>query len=369
MTGGTEQMTLKLDPKICSSRRLLTSALRAYAGHLPPESRFPSESALCREFGISRMTLNRALNDLVAEGILYARRGSGRFVAEKDIGRVYFVLPCPEEYRSVFANGFVAKDLLNELQLLAMARNISLTPLVASLTNRRDELDLEVFNLLPDGANVILPGYWYSGLFDLLRRKKCKVVFAAISASFDFLYEKQVAGWFHLEYDLSAAVELAMANLRKCNVKRAVLIDNDNHCLSPYQIGLKRALKNDFMQELIIYGGKENDFGANTLNCMLKARDRYPFEGIIAASPEIVRTVQEVLRSLDLKMPVVALKKGKKDDNVSFIAYPNKTVADLALKQLTEEYCTSGLKTIKPLFCEAGSTRNFLVHPRSRRKK
>ena len=315
------------------------------------------------------MTLNRALNDLVAEGILYSRRGAGRFVAEKDICRVYFVLPCPEEYRSVFANSFVARDLLNELQPLAMERNISLTPLIASLTNRRDELDLEVFSLLPDGANVILPGYWYSGLFNLLRRKKCKVVFVAMSASFDFLYEKQVAGWFRLEYDLSAAVELAMDKLRECNVKRAVLIDNDNHCLSPYQVGLKRALKDDFMQELIIYGGNENDFGGNTLNCMLRARDRYPFEGIIAASPQIGLKAQEVLKSLNLKMPTVGLKKGKKDDDISFIAYPNKSVADLALKRLTEGCCVSGSKTVKPLFCEAGSTRNFLATPKPRRKK
>ena len=165
-------MLLKLDPQVCSSRRLLSSALRAYAVHLPPGTPFPSESTLRREFGISRMTLNRALNDLVAEGILYNRRGAGRFAAEKDICRVYFVLPFLEKRRDDLSNGSIVKDIFDELQILAQEKNISLTPLVASLTNRRDELDLEVFRLLPDGANVILPGYWYSGLFDLLQAKK-----------------------------------------------------------------------------------------------------------------------------------------------------------------------------------------------------
>ena len=354
---------LKLDPQVCSSRQLLSSALRTYAGHLPPESRFPSESTLCREFGISRMTLNRALNDLVAEGILYSRRGSGRFVAEKDICRVYFVLPFLERHKNEFANCFIVKDILDEVQYLAKERNISLTPLVASLTNRRDELDLEVFSMLPDRANVILPGYWYSGLFDLLQAKKCKIVFVAMSASFDFLYEDQVAEWFRIEYDLSAAVESAMDNLRKCGVKRAVLIDNDNHCLSPYQIGLKRALKDDFIPELVIYGSSENGFGSNTLNCMLRSRDRYPFEGIVAASPQIALKALNVLKSLKLEMPVVMLKKGKGDENISFITYPNRSVADLALEKLMSEKYRSGIKSIQPLFNEAESTRKFLIKP------
>ena len=356
-------MQLKLDPQVCSSRRLLSSALRAYAVHLPPETPFPSESTLRREFGISRMTLNRALNDLVDEGTLSCRRGAGRFVAAKDICRVYFVLPFLAKRRNELANGSIVTDILDELQTLAKDRNISLTPLVASLTNRRDELDLEVFSLLPDGANVILPGYWYSGLFDLLHAKKCKIVFISMSASFDFLYEKQVSDWFRLEYDLSAAVELAMEHLRQCNVKRAVLIDDDNHCLSPYQIGLKRALKDDFMPELIIYGSKENSFGENTFRCMLKARDRYPFEGVIAASPQIAVKAQSILKGLKMEMPLVMLRHGGSDENISFITYPNDQVADLALSQLTAPKYVSGIKIIKPLFNEAGSTRKFLIKP------
>ena len=354
---------LKLDPQVCSSRQLLSSALRAYAGHLSPESRFPSESSLRREFGISRMTLNRALNDLVAEGILYSRRGAGRFVAVKDICRMYFVLPFLEKRKDEFENGFFVKDIFDELSNLAKEKNIHLTPLIASLTNRREELDLEVFSQLPDGANVVLPGYWYSGLFDLLRAKKCKIVFIAMSASFDFLYEKQVSEWFRIEYDLSAAVELAMDKLRKCGVKRAVLIDNDNHCLSPYQVGLRRVLKDDFMPELFIYGSKENGFGWNTLKCMLRSRERYPFEGIIAANPQIALKAQDVLKSLKMEMPLVMLKKGQGDDNISCITYPNGSVADLTLKKLTASNYLSGIKIIKPLFCEAESTRKFLIKP------
>jgi GntR family histidine utilization transcriptional repressor len=41
----------------------------------------PSEQALVRQFGVSRMTVNRAVRELTAEQVLTRRQGSGTFVA------------------------------------------------------------------------------------------------------------------------------------------------------------------------------------------------------------------------------------------------------------------------------------------------
>ena len=41
----------------------------------------PSEQALVRQFGVSRMTVNRAVRELTAEHVLTRRQGSGTFVA------------------------------------------------------------------------------------------------------------------------------------------------------------------------------------------------------------------------------------------------------------------------------------------------
>jgi GntR family histidine utilization transcriptional repressor len=44
----------------------------------------PSESALMHQFEVSRMTVNRALRELMAEGVVRRVQGSGTFVAEID---------------------------------------------------------------------------------------------------------------------------------------------------------------------------------------------------------------------------------------------------------------------------------------------
>lgn len=51
-------------------------------GEYPAESLIPSERELGETLGISRMTVRQALNQLVAEGILYREKGKGTFVSK-----------------------------------------------------------------------------------------------------------------------------------------------------------------------------------------------------------------------------------------------------------------------------------------------
>jgi len=55
---------------------------RILDGTYAPHSRMPSESELVSELGFSRMTINRALRELTAEGLLVRMQGVGTFVAE-----------------------------------------------------------------------------------------------------------------------------------------------------------------------------------------------------------------------------------------------------------------------------------------------
>ena len=55
------------------------------AGTLPAGARVPSENELTRRLAISRMTANRALRELAADGVLVRVAGVGTFVAEQRV--------------------------------------------------------------------------------------------------------------------------------------------------------------------------------------------------------------------------------------------------------------------------------------------
>ena len=49
----------------------------------------PSEPELAREFGTTRMTVRRAIDELVAKGMLYRVQGKGTFVSHLDLQKMY----------------------------------------------------------------------------------------------------------------------------------------------------------------------------------------------------------------------------------------------------------------------------------------
>ena len=66
------------------------------SGTWPPHHRVPSESELVAELGFSRMTINRALRELTAEGLLVRMQGVGTFVAEPKTCLLY-TSPSPRD--------------------------------------------------------------------------------------------------------------------------------------------------------------------------------------------------------------------------------------------------------------------------------
>lgn len=57
------------------------------AGVYPSGGRIPSEQLLCDTYLVSRVTVRKALLDLVQEGLLVRRQGKGTFVADKRLQR------------------------------------------------------------------------------------------------------------------------------------------------------------------------------------------------------------------------------------------------------------------------------------------
>ena len=53
-------------------------------GDYAPGARLPSESELCRAYGVQRDTVRHALQKLVDDGMIFKRPGRGSFVSEGD---------------------------------------------------------------------------------------------------------------------------------------------------------------------------------------------------------------------------------------------------------------------------------------------
>ena len=70
-----------------SLRGGIVKELRAQIVRLPPNSAIMSNSQLCKAYGISPITASRVIKQLAGEGLVYCRKGSGTYVADRAPGR------------------------------------------------------------------------------------------------------------------------------------------------------------------------------------------------------------------------------------------------------------------------------------------
>lgn len=62
-------------------------------GEYPTNFKIPDEITLCKEFNCSRMTMKKALDLLVSEGMLFRKRGQGSFVMGQSIKSKRILIP------------------------------------------------------------------------------------------------------------------------------------------------------------------------------------------------------------------------------------------------------------------------------------
>lgn len=75
------EMTNESDPLYFQLQEALRQAIKT--GQLSPEDAIPTERELSEQFSVSRITVRKAVDGLVYEGMLTRRRGAGTFVAKR----------------------------------------------------------------------------------------------------------------------------------------------------------------------------------------------------------------------------------------------------------------------------------------------
>jgi GntR family transcriptional regulator len=91
------------------------------SGKLEPESKIASERELSRDLDVSRMTVRRAITELVEEGLLVRRHGSGTFVSKPKI--TYDISELVSYDQALIARGLkVSRQLLEFSEVPASRR-------------------------------------------------------------------------------------------------------------------------------------------------------------------------------------------------------------------------------------------------------
>ena len=166
----------------------LETALRARIarGTYPPGSRLPSLAELTKEFGVSAITVRRALRELTYEGLVQGHQGLGVFVKTKPrIHRVLAGDPDRSIGDEIGRAGFVPR--LEEIDYLTMpaaedvAARLGLRPGTRiyrhqKLTYANDEpVALHVLHLLPAMARKLRPELSKLFIFALLDKHRIPI--------------------------------------------------------------------------------------------------------------------------------------------------------------------------------------------------
>jgi len=94
--------------------------------NMSPNEKLPSRKVLCQELQVGKITIDRAISELIGEGLLYAQNGSGTYVAERkencnlESANVTWGVIVPH------TETFLFPQLINGLSDVAIQHNINL---------------------------------------------------------------------------------------------------------------------------------------------------------------------------------------------------------------------------------------------------
>ena len=94
--------------------------------NMSPNEKLPSRKVLCQELQVGKITIDRAISEMIGEGFLYAQNGSGTYVAElkenrgTEPGTVTWGVIVPH------TETFLFPQLINGLSDVAVQHNINL---------------------------------------------------------------------------------------------------------------------------------------------------------------------------------------------------------------------------------------------------
>ena len=171
-------------PYPSKQKELYTILLQLIEANYPPGSKLPTERLLAQKAGVARMTLRKALDQLVFEKRI-VKKPRGIFVADPDTGLIphedrkktliHILVPCPDLFAKIDSIAYnLVRDMIRGAMKVAVRYDTNVVTLPASENNDSKNINWENFSRLRKDDIVLFAGDWYRKMIPLLSARKCK---------------------------------------------------------------------------------------------------------------------------------------------------------------------------------------------------
>lgn len=286
------------EPHYKRIRRQIEMQIRR--GELSPGHRLPGERDLATKFGVSQMTANRALIELVREGWLERRVGSGTFVShqgslatglrEKTIVLVTPFSECPEE------------DVYLETPFRAISEQATQEKCTLLVTQSPEARFVEVVDRYPHASFIfVAPGGQSQETLNQLHQQR--VPFVVLGASWP------EATFSCVDSDNVHGARTAVEYLRLLGHERIAFVNgisNATNCrdrLAGYHQGM-RDNGLTVLPEWIVPSDSDWELGeANRRQLTELLLRREPVTAVLCAGFYLTMGLLEMLRTLQIRVP------------------------------------------------------------------
>ena len=346
----------------------LIEEFRDFAQKSEPGTALPSENAISKRHGVARMTVSRAFNHLVEEGIVYRERGRGTFVSKRKDSPVYYVFPSHEAWREKPASSL--PQIYYGVRQRALELGITIDTLMATPNDLRNNIDEELFSQLPQGSAVIIIGTWFANIFKILLKKQCRVGYICPQLEDTFCYEQELGHWQIVQIDRSGIMLEVVHHLCGQGCQNIVFLHEFSHFQHPCRIGFRNALAIEGLKlreelELFCKDNIKNSYDYTMK--LLNMRKRYPFDAIITGTASQAIGIYQALRDAKISIPDDICLVSLRDDKnmygnslpISAVSYPYAETGALALEKVIAPIYEPGKQVLSCKFHKrASSCRN-----------
>jgi GntR family transcriptional regulator of arabinose operon len=267
---------------------------------MTPDERIPSENVLGKEFSVSRMTVNKAINNLVNEGFLYRIKGSGTYVRNPFATKqpVYFLLPCPEYF--VYDCTYPLRLLLGGMLQEASNSGLEVKGIPVSKVNNPEKIDWGALEELNSDSIVVVSGFWFKEVIPFLRKRGCRVIFCDLSTDGKPKYPEYFSEWLKLVVNTRKAMSQAVQFMYKKGFRKIGYVyrnyPQDDSLNAGYREGLAETGL-DFDEQINFYTGNTDSFYDRLLD------RNTDFDALIIAHPDLLRQTQMLLKASGRQVP------------------------------------------------------------------